>query len=110
MVSLEVINQKLEDQSKKLDKIDETLVALAVQNAELKHLQMQVKAQWKILDSLTKPDGLLARIEKTNSDIQVFQKNCGYKDLQVQVKCIWATIVSMALGILFKYLTDTGGK
>jgi len=102
MADLNTVMAKLEEQDKKLEKIEGAIIQLAVQDNQIVTLQTQVNALFAKYDEQNKPDGLLYTIRQEQCIISSHQKNCQVSSLATQVKFIWGAILTMALAIIAK--------
>ena len=102
MTDLDSVIVKLDEQARKLDKIETAIVQMAVQDNEIKNIQGQVAALWKKTEELNKPDGPLNTILVGQSKVLERQKNCKVHGIGTQVKILWVAIVGMALTVIAK--------
>lgn len=102
MADLGMIMAKLEDQDKKLEKIEGAIIQLAVQDNQIVTLQAQVNALFAKYDEQNKPDGLLYTIRQEQAVIGAQQKNCQITSIGTQVKFIWGSIVALALSTIVR--------
>lgn len=93
MANYELIMNKLEEQGKKLDKIESLVVEVAVQANKITNLQDQVDALFLKHDEMFKAEGLISTLISTKTQI---------KSVVTQVKIIWVAIVGTAITIISK--------
>lgn len=104
MTDYALILSKLEEQDKKLDKIELAVVQMAVQGNQITNLQAQVDALFKKYDEVFKSDGALATLSSAQAVLLNNQINCSaktqIKNLAVQTKILWVTIVGAAVSLI----------
>jgi hypothetical protein len=104
MSDLENIIKKLDEQARKLDKIETAIVQMAVQDNEIKNMQIQITALWKKSDEIYKTDGPLNTLLITQGQILERQTSCKVHSVSTQVKMMWAAILGLAATIISKNL------
>lgn len=100
MSETKMILDKLQAHGKKLDRMESTLVQLAVQDSEIRHMQNQIVSLWSKIDLAYDPDGVFTRILESQAAMLEKQSQCEVHSLSTQIKWLWATIVTMALGVI----------
>lgn len=92
-------NEKLNAQSAQLMKIEILLIENAIQNTKITELETQVDTMWNKYDTLVKPSGTIAMIEK-------HQASCP----RLQFRQLWwafsllATLFTATLGIVISHI------
>lgn len=104
MSDLENVIKKLDEQARKLDKIETAIVRMAVQDNEIKNIQIQMTALWNKVEEMYKTDGPINTILLTQGQIIERQKSCKVHSLSTQVKMLWAAIFAGALSVIVKNL------
>ena len=108
MSETKMILDKLQAHGKKLDRMESTLVQLAVQDSEIRHMQNQIVALWGKIDLTHDPDGVLTKILESQAAMLEKQSQCEVHSLSTQIKWLWATIITMAFGVIANGIA--GGK
>jgi len=88
----EVMIQKLEALDKKVDKIENAVSLIAVQNEKITNLSSQVNALWEKYDAVFAPDGIITHLSN-------FQASCPREtygktldNINAMVKAQWVVI------------------
>ena len=91
---LKSIEKKIDEQSKEIKVISDTLSVIAVQRERIKHVETNQVALWKKYDMLTSPDtGSLQRLMK-------HQASCP----RDQIKFLWWFVGTVNFGLLVAIL------
>ena len=91
---LKSIEKKIDEQSKEIRVISDTLSVIAVQRERIKHVETNQVALWKKYDMLTSPDtGSLQRLMK-------HQASCP----RDQIKFLWWFVGTVNFGLLVAIL------
>ena len=104
MSDLENVIKKLDEQARKLDKIETAIVQMAVQDNEIKNMQTQLASLWIKMEEIYKADGPINKILLTQGQIIERQKSCKVHNLSTQSKLMWAAILGIAMTIIGKNL------
>ena len=104
MSDLENVIKKLDEQARKLDKIETAIVQMAVQDNEIKNMQTQLASLWIKMEDIHKADGPINKILLTQGQIIERQKSCKVHSLSVQVKMLWAAVFAGAMSVIVKNL------
>lgn len=108
MSETKMIFEKLQTQDAKLDRIESTLVQLAVQDNEIRNMQKQLASLWDKINLTYDPDGVFSKILESQATMAEKQSQCEVHNLSAQIKWLWATIAAMALGVITNGIA--GGK
>ena len=81
----DLILKKLDDQSARLQKIEEAISGIAVQDQKILHLQKQVNSLWEKWDKLSGPDGTINQVKN-------FQAGCPRDSLEKSIGRQWGAI------------------
>ncbi len=108
MSETKMILDKLQAHGKKLDRMESTLVQLAVQDSEIRHIQNQIVALWGKIDLTHDPDGVFTRILESQAAMLEKQSQCEVHSLSTQIKWLWAAIITMFIGVIANGIA--GGK
>ena len=104
MPETKMILDKLHAHGKKLDRMETTLVQLAVQDSEIRHMQNQIVALWSKIDLTHDPDGVFTRILESQAAMLEKQSQCEVHSLSTQIKWLWAAVFAGAMSVIIKNL------
>lgn len=102
MSDLNLVMSQLEEQNKKLDKIEVAITQMAVQGNQIVNLQSQVDALFKKYDDFWGPQGGLVEMQRVQTTTKAKQESCQVGSLSNQIKVIWGSILAMAMTIITK--------
>ena len=108
MSETKMILEKLKAHGKKLDRMESTLVQLAVQDTEIRNMQIQLVALWDKINLTYDPDGVFSKILESQARMMEKQNQCEVHNLSAQIKWLWAAIITMAFGVITNGIV--GGK
>jgi len=108
MPETKMILDKLQVHGKKLDRMETTLVQLAVQDSEIRNMQNQIASLWSKIDLTHDPDGVFTRILESQAAMLEKQSQCEVHSLSTQIKWLWAAIITMFIGVIANGIA--GGK
>lgn len=106
MVDVVMIMETLKSQDKKLDKIGDAITQMAVQDNEIKNINVQLTNLWAKNNYMYDPEGPLSKLTIIQERILERQETCKVHSLSTQVKVLWAAIVTMALTIIGKTIGE----
>lgn len=85
---LRAIERRMDEQCTKLDRIEQALSAIAVQNSRIEDLQRDVSSLWLKWDSISCPGGTISKIEK-------WQASCP----RTQIKFLWWFVTGVGIAL-----------
>ena len=94
---LAVLQNQMEQLMKQMGEVHTMVGKQLVQDEILHQHTKQLTALFKKYDEVYDKDGLLMKVYSK-------QQSCPAGRLQVQVYGLWATVLSLALGVIFKYI------
>lgn len=106
MVDVVMIMETLKNQDKKLDKIGDAITQMAVQDNEIKNINVQLANLWAKTNYIHDPDGPLNKMTIIQSKMIERQDNCKVHNLSKQVMALWAAIITMSLTLIGKALGE----
>ena len=106
MVDVVMIMETLKNQDKKLDKIGEAITQMAVQDNEIKNINVQLANLWAKTNYIHDPDGPLHRLTVIQGKMIERQDSCKVHSLSKQVMALWAAIITMSLTLIGKALGE----